>query len=77
MHTDKRGPATDPPRQHGQGRHEGSAHDPREFDDLNPARQKGMPQHDDKPVIPGGRKPDTAMCEDKDRPGMIDKDEDC
>lgn len=65
MNTEKRGPATDPPRQHGQGRHEGSAHDPREFDDQNPARQKGMPQHDDKPATQGARKP--VMREDKDR----------
>lgn len=31
----------------------------------------------DEPVIPGGRKPDTAMCEDRDKPGIVDKAEDC
>lgn len=30
-----------------------------------------------KPAIPGGRTPDTAMCEDRDHPGRIDKTNDC
>ncbi len=37
------------------------------------ARKQGTPE----PAIPRGRKPDTAMCEDRDRPGMVDKSEDC
>ena len=35
----KDNPATDPDRQNGQGKHEGAAHRPEEFDKANPARQ--------------------------------------
>lgn len=35
----KDNPATDPERENGQGRHEGVAHRPEEFDTVNPARQ--------------------------------------
>lgn len=31
----------------------------------------------DEPSIPRGRNPDSAMCEDRDRPGQIDKSNDC
>lgn len=80
-------------RQNGQDDHEGSPHDPAEFDVMNPARQDLTPaqervlpdnvardakaQGTDKPSIPGGRNPDTAMCEDRDHPGRIDKSNDC
>jgi|EBPBio282013_DNA_FD.fasta_scaffold199426_2 hypothetical protein len=40
-------------------------------------RKHAIAQGTDKPSIPGGRNPDTAMCEDRDRPGFIDKDNDC
>lgn len=39
-----------------------------------------VPDHasdDDKPVVTGGRKPDTAMCESRNKPGIVDKSEDC
>ena len=71
--TDKDNPATDPQSENGQGKHDGIAHTPDEFDALNPAK---LPEAD-KPVVPGGRKPDTAMCENRNQPGMIDKNEDC
>lgn len=36
-----------PPRQeNGQAEHEGSSHDPSEFDPMNPARTKGKPNSD-------------------------------
>ncbi len=35
----KDNPATDPERENGQGKHEGTAHKPEEFDAVNPARQ--------------------------------------
>ena len=70
-------PAADPERENGQGKHEGVPHDPKEFDTLNPAKQKDIRQDADNPVEPDGRKPDTAMCENRDRPGMVDKSEDC
>lgn len=31
----------------------------------------------DQTVSPGGNKPDTAMCEKKGQPGLVNKDEDC
>lgn len=34
-------------------------------------------QDSDTPAIPGGRHPDRAMCEDRNRPGYIDKADDC
>lgn len=68
-------PATDPERENAQGEHEGVPHKPEEFDTQNPKKQKDIQKA--KPVIPGGRKPDTAMCEHKDRPGRVDKTEDC
>lgn len=34
-------------------------------------------QGTDEPSIPRGRNPDSAMCEDRDRPGHIDKSNDC
>ncbi len=40
-------------------------------------REKALRQQTDKPSIPGGRNPDTAMCEDRDHPGRIDKTNDC
>ncbi|VDC31514.1 hypothetical protein [Pseudogemmobacter humi] len=40
-------------------------------------REKARRQNDPEPSIPRGRNPDSAMCEDRDRPGMIDKDNDC
>lgn len=33
--------------------------------------------HKDQTVSPGGNKPDTAMCEKKGEPGMVNKDKDC
>ncbi len=36
-------PATDPPRQHGQGDHEGVPHSPEEFDVMNPAKAEKIP----------------------------------
>ncbi|RDW13744.1 hypothetical protein [Paracoccus thiocyanatus] len=69
--TDKDNPATDPERQNAQGKHEGVPHRPEEFDAVNPAKQV---RH---PAVPRGHKPDTAMCEDRDRPGIVDKSEDC
>lgn len=43
-------------------------------DDL---RRHALAQGTDKPAIPGGRNPDSAMCEDRARPGQIDKSNDC
>lgn len=40
-------------------------------------REKAARQGTPEPSIPGGRKPDTAMCEDRNRPGIVDKSEDC
>ncbi|MDO9638423.1 MAG: hypothetical protein Q7J44_07750 [Pseudotabrizicola sp.] len=40
-------------------------------------REKAKAQDSDKPAIPGGRNPDSAMCEDKVHPGRIDKSNDC
>jgi hypothetical protein len=36
-------PATDPPRQHGQGEHEGVPHSPEEFDVMNLAKTGKTP----------------------------------
>lgn len=41
------------------------------------ARDKPRAQDSANPAVPGGRKPDSAMCEDKDHPGRIDKSNDC
>lgn len=55
-------------------------------DDLTPEQQRVTPeevrkhaiaQGTDKPSIPRGRNPDTAMCEDRDHPYRIDKENDC
>jgi hypothetical protein len=40
-------------------------------------RRHALAQGTDDPAIPRGRNPDSAMCEDSDHPGMIDKDNDC
>lgn len=40
-------------------------------------RKHAIAQGTDKPSIPRGRNPDTAMCEDRDHPGRIDKENDC
>lgn len=40
-------------------------------------RRHAAAQGTDKPSIPGGRNPDSAMCEDRAHPGRIDKDNDC
>lgn len=54
--------------------------------DLTPEQQRvttkevrnhAINQGTDDPSIPRGRNPDTAMCEDRDNPGLIDKDNDC
>lgn len=64
-------PATDPERENGQGEHEGVPHDPSEF-------KKGDPETGEKwPAEPRGAKPNSAMCEDSSKPGMVDKSEDC
>lgn len=81
------------PRHNAQDDHEGSPHRPEEFDVMNPAKkgmsreqQRVQPenvarhaqaQDTDEPSIPRGRNPDTAMCEDRDHPGRIDKSNDC
>ncbi|MFG6083937.1 hypothetical protein ACEUZ9_000172 [Paracoccus litorisediminis] len=69
--TDKDNPATDPPRQNGQGRHDGEPHKPQEFLKGDPEKGK------DWPAKPRGAKPNSAMCEDRSKPGMVDKNEDC
>ncbi|MGP9804813.1 hypothetical protein [Paracoccus sp. NSM] len=43
-------------------------------------RHPKAPDHaagDASPAIPGGNRPDAAPCENRDKPGMIDKDSDC
>lgn len=40
-------------------------------------RKHAIAQGTDKPSIPRGRNPDSAMCEDRAHPGMIDKSNDC
>ncbi|WP_134681634.1 hypothetical protein [Paracoccus ravus] len=69
--TQKDNPATDPSRENGQGKHDGTPHSPQEFLQADPDRQKQWP------AKPGGAKPGSAMCEDRTKPGMIDKNEDC
>lgn len=69
-------PATNPERENAQGEHAGVSHEPEEFDTQNPKKMKQDAQKT-KPAVPGGRKPDTAMCEHEDRPGIVDKSEDC
>lgn len=58
----------------------------RDKDDLTPEQKRVTPeevrkhaiaQGTDEPSIPRGRNPDTAMCEDRDHPGRIDKENDC
>lgn len=89
---EKRSPRT-LPRHNAQMDHEGSAHSPEEFissnadrQDLTREQERVLPENvarharaqgTDKPAIPGGRNPDTAMCEDRDHPGRIDKSNDC
>ena len=43
-------------------------------------RHPEAPDHaagDAKPAIPGGNRTDAAVCENPDKPGMIDKSRDC
>lgn len=40
-------------------------------------RKHAIAQGTDQPSSPRGRNPDSAMCEDHNRPGMIDKSNDC
>jgi hypothetical protein len=40
-------------------------------------RRHARNQQTDEPSIPRGRNPDSAMCEDRDRAGRIDKGNDC
>lgn len=51
---------------------------------TNPDRENAQGKHEgtahkpqEWPSVPGGAKPDTAMCEDKAKPGIVDKSEDC
>lgn len=67
---DKDNPATNPERENGQGKHDGSSRKPEEFS-RDPQAGKDWPPE------PGGAKPNTAMCEDRNNPGMVDKGEDC
>ncbi|MCV2448030.1 hypothetical protein [Paracoccus sp. DMF] len=69
--TPKDNPATDPERENGQGKHEGIPHQPEEFLEADPERGKEWP------AKPRGAKPNTAMCEDRSKPGIVDKGEDC
>ncbi|RJL21542.1 hypothetical protein [Paracoccus siganidrum] len=57
-------PVADP-----EGKDEGVSRKPKGTEDSRPESAK--------PVKPGGQKPDTAMCENRRHPGMIDKNEDC
>ena len=76
MPTQKDYTATAPKRENGQGRHEGMPHRPEEF--LRGQPEQNPPEQGKSwPSRPGGAKPDTAMCENRDRPGFVDKDEDC
>lgn len=70
-------PATEPERRNAQGAHEGAPHEPDEFEPQDQSRSGDGRPATDRPVKPGGRKPDTAMCENRRHPGMIDKNEDC
>ncbi len=40
-------------------------------------RKHAIAQGTDEPSIPRGRNPDSAMCEDRNHPGRIDKENDC
>ena len=71
---EKQFPATepDPNNGNGQGKHEGVPHAPEEFiKPQDPNKGKTWPS------VPRVAKPNTAMCEDRIKPGFIDKDEDC
>lgn len=69
--TEKDNPATDPERQNAQGKHEGSPHSPEEFTKADPEAGKEWPAKH------RGAKPNTAVCEDRSKPGIVDKSEDC
>lgn len=66
------GPDTEPSNEIGEERHEVLRPLPDEtIAPTDPNRGKNWPS------VPRGAKPNTAMCEDRTKPGMVDKGEDC
>lgn len=76
-------PARRPPIPDGDGSpeaaHAGSSGLTREEKRVTPeeVRRHAIAQGTAEPSIPGGRNPDSAMCEDRAHPGRIDKTNDC